>query len=98
VKDEVQRKVRLSTDGVETVRLVVAGEADLGVSQSSEIVQGSRDALAGPFPGELALNTDFALWHRKEISPAAADIVARLTGPAGREKLGEEGIVPPAAR
>jgi molybdate transport system substrate-binding protein len=96
VKDEVLRKVRLSTDGVETVRLVVAGEADLGVSQSSEIVQGSHDALAGPFPGEFALNTDFALWHRNTISPAVAELVARMTGPAGREKLGEEGIVPAA--
>jgi len=98
VKDDVLRKIRLSTDGVETVRLVVAGEADLGVSQSSEIVQGSHDALAGPFPGEFALNTDFSLWHRKDISPAAADIVARLTGPGGREKLAAEGIVPPAGR
>jgi molybdate transport system substrate-binding protein len=98
VKDDVLRKIRLSTDGVETVRLVVAGEADLGVSQSSEIVQGSHDALAGPFPGEFALTTDFSLWHRKDISPAAADIVARLMGPTGREKLAEEGIVPPAAR
>jgi molybdate transport system substrate-binding protein len=96
VKDDVLRKVRLSADGVETVRLVVAGEADLGVSQSSEIVQGSHDALAGPFPGEFALNTDFALWHRNTISPTVAELVARVTGPTGREKLGEEGIVPAA--
>jgi hypothetical protein len=98
VKDDVLRKVRLSTDGVETVRLVVTGEADLGVSQSSEIVQGSHDALAGPFPGEFALNTDFSLWHRNNISPAAADLMAQLTGPAGREKLAAEGIVSPATR
>jgi molybdate transport system substrate-binding protein len=96
VKDEVLRKVRFSTDGVETVRLVVAGEADLGVSQSSEIVQGSHDALAGPFPGEFALNTDFSLWHRNNISPAATALVAQVTGPAGRETLGEEGIAPAA--
>jgi molybdate transport system substrate-binding protein len=98
VKDDVLRKVRLSADGVETVRLVVAGEADFGVSQSSEIVQGSHDALAGPFPGEFALNTDFSLWHRSGISQAAADIVARLTSPGGREKLAAEGIVPAAGR
>lgn len=98
VKDDVLRKIKFSTDGVETVRLVVTGEADLGVSQSSEIVQGSHDALAGPFPGEFALNTDFSLWHRKDISPAAADVVARLTDATAREKLAEEGIVPPAAR
>jgi hypothetical protein len=96
VKDDVLRKVRFSRDGVETVRLVVEGGADLGVSQSSEIVQASHDAFAGPFPGEFALSTDFSLWHRKNISPAAADLVARLTNPAGREKLAAEGIMTPA--
>jgi molybdate transport system substrate-binding protein len=98
VKDDVLRKVRFSNDGVETVRLVVEGEADLGVSQSSEIVQASPDALAGPFPKEFALTTDFLLWHRNNISPAVADLVSRLTGPAGREKLAAEGIISPTAR
>ncbi len=97
VKDDVLRKVRFSRDGVETVHLVVEGTADLGVSQSSEIVQASRDALAGPFPGEFALTTDFSLWHRNNISPAVADLVTRLTGPAGREKLAAEGVVPAPA-
>ena len=98
VKEDVLRKVRFSTDGVETVRLVVEGSADLGVSQSSEIVQASHEALAGPFPKEFALTTDFSLWHRNNISPGVADLVARLTGPAGREKLAAEGITPPTAR
>jgi molybdate transport system substrate-binding protein len=98
VKDDVLRKVRFSNDGVETVRLVVEGAADFGVSQSSEIVQASHDALAGPFPKEFALTTDFSLWHRVNISPAVADLVERLTGPAGREKLAAEGIAPPTAR
>ncbi len=97
VKDEILPKIRLSSDGVETMRLVVEGAADLGVSQSSEIVQASPDALAGPFPKEFALATDFSLWHRNALSPAVADVVARLTGPAGREKLAADGIVPPAA-
>lgn len=96
VKDDVLRKVRFSRDGVETVRLVVDGGADFGVSQSSEIVQASHDAFAGPFPREFALTTDFSLWHRNNISPAAADLVARLTNPAGREKLAAEGIIAPA--
>ncbi len=98
VKEDVLRKVRFSNDGVETVRLVVEGSADLGVSQSSEIVQASREALAGPFPKEFALTTDFSLWHRNSISPAAVDLVARLTGPAGRDQLAAEGIAPPTAR
>jgi len=98
VKDEVLKKTTLSRDGVETVRLVLEGAADIGVSQSSEILQGNRDAMAGPFPKEFALATDFSLWHRNNISPAVKDFVAVLTGPAGREELAAEGIVPPAAR
>jgi molybdate transport system substrate-binding protein len=98
VKDEVLQKITMASDGLETTRRVAAGEADLGVSQSSEIVQASRDAFAGPFPKEFALATNFSLWHRNNISPAAADLVARLTGPAGRERLAAEGVIPPGAR
>ena len=98
VKDEVLRKITFSTDGVETVRLVLEGKADIGVSQSSEILQGSPDAFAGPFPKEFALATDFSLWHRNTMSPVVRDFVAVLTGPSGRGKLAAEGVMPPAAR
>jgi molybdate transport system substrate-binding protein len=98
VKDEVLRKITFATDGLETTRRVVAGEADFGVSQSSEIVQASRDAYAGAFPKEFALATSFSLWHRNTISAAAAGLVARLTDPAGRERLAADGIIPPETR
>jgi molybdate transport system substrate-binding protein len=97
VKDAVLRKVTFATDGLETMRLVVEGKADLGVSQSSEIVQASANALAGPFPKEFALSTDFALWHRNNLSPEAKDFVARLTGPSGRAQLTAGGVMPTAA-
>jgi molybdate transport system substrate-binding protein len=98
VKDEVLPKVTLANDGVETVRLVLEGKADIGVSQSSEILQGNRDAFAGPFPKEYALATDFSLWHRNALAPAAADFIALLTGPEGRGKLAAEGVMPPTSR
>jgi molybdate transport system substrate-binding protein len=98
VKDQVLKKTTFANDGVETVRLVLDGKADIGVSQSSEILQGNRDAFAGPFPKEFALDTDFSLWHRNTMSPAVKDFVAVLTGPVGREKLAAEGVMPPAAR
>jgi molybdate transport system substrate-binding protein len=97
VKDNVLPKIILARNGVETMYLVVEGKADLGVSQSSEIVQGGPDAWAGPFPKEFALSTDFSLWHRNNVSPAAADLVTRLTSAGGREKLAAEGIIPPNA-
>lgn len=98
VKDEVLRKATLARDGVETMRLVVEEGIDIGISQSSEILQASPDALAGPFPKEFELATDFSLWHRRNISPAVRDFVALLLGPVGREKLTAEGVMPPATR
>ncbi len=98
VKDEVMRKIVFASDGLETMRFVLEGKADLGVSQSSEILQASPEAMAGPFPKEFALSTDFSLWHGNNMAPAVKDFVAVLTGPAGRDKLAAEGILPPAAR
>jgi molybdate transport system substrate-binding protein len=94
VKNEVLPKITFANDGLETMRFVLDGKADLGVSQSSEILQADRNAMAGPFPKELALVTDFSLWHPKDISPVVCDFVARLTGPQGRNSLAAGGIVP----
>jgi molybdate transport system substrate-binding protein len=96
IKDEVMKKATLSPDGVATMRLVVEGKADIGVSQSSEILQAHPDAMAGPFPSEFALATDFSLWHRNTMSPGTRDLVGLLTGPKGREQLAAEGLLPPA--
>lgn len=98
VKDQVMRKITFAPDGLATMRLVVQGTVDLGVSQSSEIMQASRDSMAGPFPKEFALVTEFSLWHRNSMSPPVADLVTRLTESEGRDKLAAEGIVPPASR
>jgi len=98
VKDQVMPKITFAADGVETMRMVMDKRADLGVSQSSEIVQASPAALAGPFPKEYALNTDFSLWHKNDLPPATKDFIARLTGTAGRDKLAADGVMPPAAR
>jgi molybdate transport system substrate-binding protein len=92
VKDEVLRKITFASDGIATMRLVLEEGVDLGVSQSSEILQTDRDAMAGPFPKEFALTTDFSLWHRNSMSPAVRGFVAALSGPAGRERLAEEGV------
>jgi len=97
VKDQVMRKITFAPDGLATMHLVVQGTVDLGVSQSSEIMQASRDSMAGPFPKAFALVTEFSLWHRNIMSPAASNLVTRLTGQEGREKLASEGIIPPAA-
>jgi molybdate transport system substrate-binding protein len=95
IKDQVLPKITFAPDGLATMRLVLQRTVDLGVSQSSEIMQANRDSMAGPFPKDFALVTEFSLWHRNSMSPAAADLVARLTQREGREKLAAEGIIPP---
>ena len=94
VKDEVLRKATLARDGIETMRLVLEEKIDLGATQISEILQASRDAVAGPFPKEFELATTYSLWHRKNISQAARAFVTLVTSPASRTKLAENGIRP----
>ena len=98
VKDEVLRKITFASDGFATMRLVLDEGTDIGVSQSSEILQSDPNSMAGPFPKEFALTTDFALWHRNNISPAVQDFVALLTNPGSRGKFTADGIMAPAAR
>lgn len=92
IKDQVMQKATVAPDGVETMRLVLEKKADLGVSQTSEIVQANKDALVGPFPKEFDLSTTFALWHRTDISQAARNFAAMLTSASGREKLAAGGL------
>src|SRR3989442_11312898 len=94
IKDEVLRKATVAKDGVETMRLVLEEKFDIGVTQVPEILQASRDAVAGPFPKEFELATTYALWHRENISPAAKAFAALLTSPASRTKLEANGIRP----
>jgi molybdate transport system substrate-binding protein len=94
VKEEVLKKATLAPDGVETMRLVLEGRVDLGVTQISEIVQANRAALVGPFPKEYDLATTYSLWYRGSASAAAKAFASVLTGPAGRAALTEEGLRP----
>ena len=98
VKDEVQRKATVAKDGPETMRLVLEEKIDLGVTQIPEILQASRNAVAGPFPKEFELATTYSLWYRNNISPAGQGFVSLLTSPASRKKLAENGIRPAADR
>ena len=98
IRDEVLKKATLAQDGVETMRLVLEGTVDLGVTQTSEIVQANRAALVGPFPKEFDLATTYSLWHRAGLSPAASGFVALITSPAGRARLAEDGVRSAAGR
>jgi len=98
VKDQVLPKITFASDGFATMRLVLEEGVDVGVSQSSEILQSNPNSMAGPFPKEFALATDFSLWHHNTMSPAVKDFLAALTSTAGQTRLAAEGIMAPGAR
>ncbi|MHB9098425.1 MAG: molybdate ABC transporter substrate-binding protein [Syntrophales bacterium] len=95
IKEEVLKKSTLAKDGVETMRLILAGEADLGVTQLSEVMQANRAALVGPFPREFDLATTYSLWYRADATPAAKAFAELITGSVGRAKLTQHGLRPP---
>lgn len=98
IRDAVLKKATLAQDGIETMRLVLEGQVDLGVTQVSEIVQANPGALVGPFPAQFDLATTFSLWYASTISDAGKDFVALISGPGGRAKLTKDGLRAPVER
>jgi molybdate transport system substrate-binding protein len=94
IKEEVLKKSTLAKDGVETMRMILTGKADLGVTQLAEVVQANRASLVGPFPGEFDLATTYSLWYRTDAAPAVKTFVLIATGPVGRSKLEKHGLRP----
>jgi len=92
VKEQVLKKAMIAKDGVETMRIILAGEADLGVTQIAEVVQASREALVGPFPREFDLATTYSVWYRTDAAPAVKAFAQLITGPTGRERLSQYGL------
>src|SRR5262249_16151232 len=85
-------------DGVETMRLVLEEKFDIGITQVSEILQASPEAVAGPFPKDFELATTYAMWHRNNITPAAKAFAPLLPSPPTRMKLEANGIRPARRR
>ncbi len=95
IKAEVLKKSTLAKDGIETMKLVLAGEVDLGITQISEIVQSNPAALVGPFPEAFDLATTYQLWQRVDASAAAKAFAKEISSPAERAKLVSHGLRPP---
>jgi len=96
IKDEVLAKAVLAPNGVETMRLVLEEGVDIGITQSVEVMQANRDALAGGFPGEFELRTAYSLWYQDDIPPAAQALIDAILSPAGRALIAAEGLAPSA--
>jgi molybdate transport system substrate-binding protein len=92
IKDVVLAKSTKAKDGIETMKLVSAGEADIGITQVSEIVQSHPKLLLGAFPKEHELATRYSSWVANSSSEAAKSLANAFGSEAGRASLSKNGL------
>jgi molybdate transport system substrate-binding protein len=92
IKDEVLAKATKAKDGIETMKLVTACEADLGITQVSEIVQSQSKLLLGAFPKEHELATRYSYWVANAASDATKALADAFHSEAALENLTKNGL------
>lgn len=83
IADAVNAKATIIPEGF-TARQIVAGHADLAIQQISELMSVDGITIAGPFPEEVQVGTDFsvALFTDADNPTDAARLVEHLTSAA----------------
>lgn len=93
IQDAVKGKTILAANGLEVMRMVAAGEAEIGVTQISEILHVKGDTLAGPLPAELQLASNYGVAHRSATpQAAAAQFADLLVSEEGRARFRHAGF------
>jgi molybdate transport system substrate-binding protein len=92
LEDAMASKRRLAADGLDVMRMVTAGEAELGITQVSEILHADRAALAGPLPEALQLLTTYSVLVPADADDPARDFAAALTTGLGRSRFKAAGF------
>jgi molybdate transport system substrate-binding protein len=92
IKDAVMSKAVIAKDGIETMRLVVSGEVDIGITQMSEILQADASLVLGAFPAELELATKYNSWISADASAAVRELADAFGGAPGRALLAKHGL------
>jgi molybdate transport system substrate-binding protein len=97
IADAINAKA-LIIDGLVAERLI-AGEADLGIQQISEIMAVPGSVLVGPIPDAVQARTMFSAGvAAKAANPdAAAALIRCLTAPAARSLATAKGLEPAVA-
>jgi molybdate transport system substrate-binding protein len=85
-------KVVLAANGLDVVRKVAKGEAELGITQVSEILHIDTTVYAGPLPDALQLATTYAAWAPDSGNATARMFVDALTNAHGREQFRAAGF------
>jgi molybdate transport system substrate-binding protein len=92
IRDAVLAKAITSRDGIETMKQVIAGEADLGITQVSEIMQADASTLLGPFPAQLELATRYSFWYADNADANTKTLADTFTAAPGRAALARHGL------
>jgi molybdate transport system substrate-binding protein len=93
IADQITPKAKLKKGGY-VADLIVAGEAELGIHQISEIVPVKEVKLVGPLPAEIQNYTIYAagLGAAAKDGEAAKALIKALTGPAVADVLKSRGM------
>lgn len=95
IAEAMQAKTVIAT-GMTAPQAVAAGQAAMGFTQVSEILDAPAAQLAGPLPAELQVYSTFsaAVASGSKSPDAARAFVAALKGAAAREILTARGLQP----
>ncbi len=95
VADQIKPKAKLKKGGY-VADLIVAGDAEFGIHQISEIVPVKEVTLVGPLPAEIQNYTIYAagLGAGAKNSEAGKALIEALTGPAVADVLKSRGMEP----
>lgn len=79
IANEMRAKLRYAPNGLEVMRMVARGDAELGVTQISEIMHIAPATLVGPLPDALQLTTIYAIATGQHVPAASADAARAFT-------------------
>ena len=80
-------------DATSPVKLVAKGDAELGITQISEILHIQGDTLVGPLPADLQLSTTYGVAPGSaDVKPATRQFIELLLSTAGRERFRHAGF------
>ena len=92
IAEVVAPKRRLAADGLDVVRKVISGEAQIGITQVSEIYLADRSTFVGALPESLQLLTTYTVFVPDGADPAARALASALTSEAGRARCRAAGF------
>jgi molybdate transport system substrate-binding protein len=79
IAKEIHPKLRYAPNGLEVMRMVARGDAELGVTQISEIMHIAPATLVGPLPDALQLTTTYAIAAGQHGHAATAEAARAFT-------------------